>query len=380
MRISIKTLIVAFTYLLFLIPADAQPKLVQGRNVWSAQQANTWYAKQGWLIGANYLPWNAINELEMWQAETFDTATIAKEFKWAASIGMNTMRVFLHDLAYKQDPEGFVKRIETFLAIAKRYNIRPLLVLFDSCWDPFPHTGKQHEPAPFLHNSGWVQSPGADALKDTTQYPRLQQYVVGIVTHFAKDPRVLGWDVWNEPDNTNNSSYNRFEPYEKVDLVRALLQKVFVWVRSANSSQPTTAAVWAGDWSSDDKLKPIEKLMLEQSDIISFHNYEKAEEFERRIKWLQRYNKPIICTEYMSRGNGSTFQGSLPVAKKYNVAAINWGFVSGKSQTIFPWDSWSKKYTSEPDPWFHDIFRKDGTPYKQEEVDLIKELTKVRAN
>jgi hypothetical protein len=372
-----KSLIAVFTYLLLLNSANAQQKsLGQARTVWSVQQANSWYAKQGWLVGANYLPYNAINELEMWQPETFDTATIAKEFKWAASIGMNTMRVFLHDLAYKQDPTGFITRIEIFLNIAKRYNIRPLLVLFDSCWDPFPHTGKQHEPAPFLHNSGWAQSPGADALKDTTQYPRLQKYVTDIVTHFAKDQRVLGWDVWNEPDNTNNSSYNRFEPYEKIELVQALLQKVFVWARSANSSQPLTAAVWIGDWSSDDKLRPIEKLMLEQSDIISFHNYDKAEEFEKRIQWLQRYKKPIICTEYMSRGNGSTFQGSLPVAKKYNVAAINWGFVSGKSQTIFPWDSWSKKYTSEPDLWFHDIFRKDGTPYKQEEVDLIKGLTK----
>ncbi|MBC7511272.1 MAG: cellulase family glycosylhydrolase, partial [Ferruginibacter sp.] len=308
--------------------------------------------------------------------ETFDTATIAREFKWAASIGMNTMRIFLHDLAYKQDPKGFIKRIETFLNIAKRFKIKPLLVLFDSCWDPFPHTGKQHEPAPFLHNSGWVQSPGADALKDTTQYPRLKKYVTDIISHFAKDQRVLGWDVWNEPDNTNGSSYNRFEPYNKVELVQALLQKVFVWARSANSSQPLTAGVWLGDWSSDEKLKPIDKLMLDQSDIISFHNYDSGEEFEKRIKWLQRYNKPILCTEYMSRGNGSTFQGSLTVAKKYNVAAINWGFVSGKSQTIFPWDSWSKKYTGEPDLWFHDIFRKDGSPYKQEEVDLIKELTK----
>ncbi|MBA4139352.1 MAG: cellulase family glycosylhydrolase [Segetibacter sp.] len=377
MKKMYKTLIAAFTFLLFFDAVDAQQKSIgQGRGVWSAQQANTWYAKQGWLVGANYLPWNAINELEMWQAETFDTATIAKEFKWAASIGMNTMRIFLHDLAYKQDSKGFINRIETFLKIAKRYNIKPLLVLFDSCWDPFPHTGKQHEPAPFLHNSGWVQSPGADALKDTTQYPRLRKYVTDIISHFAKDQRVLGWDVWNEPDNTNNSSYNRFEPYNKIELVQALLQKVFVWARSANSSQPITAAVWVGDWSSDDSLRPIEKVMLEQSDIISFHNYDKGEEFEKRIKWLQRYNRPIICTEYMSRGNGSTFQGSLPVAKKYNVAAINWGFVSGKSQTIFPWDSWSKKYTSEPDLWFHDIFRRDGSPYKQEEVDLIKELTK----
>ncbi len=376
-----KTLIAVFTFLLFFDAVDAQQKsLLQGRAVWSSQQADAWYARQGWLVGANYLPWNAINELEMWQAETFDTATIAKEFKWAASIGMNTMRIFLHDLAYKEDPKGFINRIEIFLKIAKRYNIKPLLVLFDSCWDPFPHTGKQHEPAPFLHNSGWVQSPGADALKDTTQYPRLRKYVTDIISHFAKDQRVLGWDVWNEPDNTNNSSYNRFEPYNKIELVQALLQQVFVWARAANSSQPITAAVWVGDWSSDDKLRPIEKLMLEQSDIISFHNYDKGEEFEKRIIWLQRYKRPIICTEYMSRGNGSTFQGSLPVAKKYNVAAINWGFVNGKSQTIFPWDSWSKKYTGEPDLWFHDIFSKDGSPYKQEEVDLIKELTKVRAN
>jgi hypothetical protein len=377
MKKMYKTLIAVFTFLLFLNAVEAQQKNIgKGRAVWSAQQANAWYAKQGWLVGANYLPWNAINELEMWQAETFDTATIAKEFKWAASIGMNTMRIFLHDLAYKQDPKGFINCIEIFLKIAKRYNIKPLLVLFDSCWDPFPHTGKQHEPAPFLHNSGWVQSPGADALKDTTQYPRLRKYVTDIISHFAKDQRVLGWDVWNEPDNTNNSSYNRFEPYNKIELVQALLQQVFVWARAANSSQPITAAVWVGDWSSDDKLRPIEKLMLEQSDIISFHNYDKGEEFEKRIIWLQRYKRPIICTEYMSRGNGSTFQGSLPVAKKYNVAAINWGFVNGKSQTIFPWDSWSKKYTSEPDLWFHDIFRTDGTPYKLEEVDLIRELTK----
>jgi hypothetical protein len=344
--------------------------------IWSKEKANAWYDQQPWLVGANFLPSTAINELEMWQAETFDTATIAKELKWAASIGMNTMRVFLHDLVYKQDPEGFKKRIDIFLRIAARYKIKPLLVLFDSCWDPFPHLGKQHEPAPFLHNSGWVQSPGADALKDPTQYPRLKKYVTGIVSHFKNDKRVLGWDVWNEPDNTNNSSYGRFEPYNKVELVHDLLEKVFVWTRSAAPSQPITAGIWAGNWSVEDSLKPIEKLMIEQSDVISFHNYDKAEEFEKRIQWLQRYGRPLLCTEYMSRGNGSTFEGSLPVAKKYRVAAINWGLVSGKSQTIFPWDSWKIKYTAEPDLWFHDIFRKDGTPYKQEEVDLIKQLTR----
>ncbi len=361
-------------FILLLLQTHAQNNNSK-REVWTKEQAMEWYRQQPWLAGANFLPSTAINELEMWQAETFDTITIARELKWAAAIGMNTMRIFLHDLAWLQNPAGFKKRMEIFLRIASRYHIRPLFVLFDSCWDPFPHIGKQHEPAPFLHNSGWVQSPGADALKDSTQYPRLKKYVSDIVSHFNKDKRVLGWDVWNEPDNTNNSSYGRFEPYNKVELVHNLLKKVFVWARSANPSQPITAGIWAGNWSSHDSLRAIEKLMIEESDIVSFHNYDKGEDFEQRIKWLQRYERPIICTEYMSRGNGSTFEGSLPVAKKYNVGAFNWGLVNGKSQTIYPWDSWQKKYTAEPGLWFHDVFRADGSPYKQTEVDFIKEVT-----
>jgi len=361
--------------LLLLIVHSLSAQKTVGREVWTKEKANEWYGKQPWLVGANFLPSTAINQMEMWQAETFDTATISRELKWAASIGMNTMRVFLHDQVHRDNSQGFKKRIEIFLRIANRYNIKPLFVLFDSCWDPFPHPGKQHEPAPFLHNSGWVQGPGADALKDTTQYPRLKKYVVDIVTSFSKDTRILGWDVWNEPDNTNNSSYGRFEPYNKLELVHNLLKKVFVWTRLANPSQPITSGVWAGNWASDDSLRPIEKTMIEQSDIISFHNYDSGSEFEKRVKWLQRYDRPIICTEYMSRGNGSTFEGSMPVAKKYKVGAINWGLVSGKSQTIFPWDSWQKKYTAEPELWFHDIFRADGTAYKKSETDFIRELT-----
>ena len=361
--------------LVLLIVHSVSAQKTPGREVWTKEKSNEWYSKQPWLVGANFLPSTAINQMEMWQAETFDTATISRELKWAASIGMNTMRVFLHDQLHRDNPQGFKKRIEIFLRIANRYNIKPLFVLFDSCWDPFPHPGKQHEPAPFLHNSGWVQGPGADALKDTTQYPRLKKYVVDIVTSFSKDTRILGWDVWNEPDNTNNSSYGRFEPYNKVELVHNLLKKVFVWTRLANPSQPITSGVWAGNWASDDSLRPIEKTMIEQSDIISFHNYDSGSEFEKRVKWLQRYDRPIICTEYMSRGNGSTFEGSMPVAKKYKVGAINWGLVSGKSQTIFPWDSWQKKYTAEPELWFHDIFRADGTAYKKSETDFIRELT-----
>ena len=340
---------------------------------WTEKSATDWYAGQPWLVGSNYIPASAINELEMWQADTFDTKRIDMELGWAESIGLNTMRVFLHDLPWEQDPKGFKKRVEIFLQIADKHHIKPLFVLFDSCWDPNPHLGKQHDPRPGIHNSGWVQSPGAKALEDSSQYPRLEAYVKGVVGAFAKDRRILGWDVWNEPDNTNQGSYGELEPKNKVALVLALLPKVFDWARETHPTQPLTSGVWKGGWSSAEKLDPMEKIQIAMSDVISFHSYDKPEEFEKRIAWLQPYNRPILCTEYMARGNGSTFQGALPIARKYHVAAINWGLVAGKTQTYLPWDSWKQPYTDrEPAEWFHEIFRTDGTPYRQDEVDFIR--------
>lgn len=344
--------------------------------VWSSKQANAWYAKQPWLVGANFIPSTAINQLEMWQEASFDASTIDKELSLAASIGMNTMRVYLHDLLWDQDSTGFTKRIDAFLSICQKHKIKPMFVLFDSCWDPFPKLGTQRAPTPFVHNSGWLQSPGYDALKDPAQHARLERYVKGVISAFRTDKRILAWDVWNEPDNTNNSSYGKRELPNKVNYVLPLLKKAFSWSRSANPTQPLTSGLWQGDWSSLAKMREIDRLQLEESDIITFHNYDSGEEFEKRIKWLLPYKKPILCTEYMARGNNSTFQGSMPIAKKYNVAVYNWGLVDGKTQTKYAWDSWDKKYTGEPPIWFHEIFLKDGTPYKSEETDLIKKLTR----
>jgi hypothetical protein len=345
-------------------------------NRWTEKEAADWYAKQPWLVGSNYIPANAINELEMWQADTFDPKRIDLELGWAEAIGLNTMRVFLHDLPWQQDAAGFQKRIDTFLQIAAKHHIKPLFVLFDSCWDPEPHLGKQHAPKPGVHNSGWVQSPGAKALQDPSQYPRLEAYVKGVVGAFAKDDRILGWDVWNEPDNGNGGSYKDLEPKNKNQLVVALLPKAFAWARAAHPMQPLTSGVWKDDWSVREKLGPGAKIQIETSDVISFHSYDKPEVFEKRILSLQQYHRPLICTEYMARGNGSTFQGSLPIAKKYNVGAVNWGLVAGKTQTYLPWDSWEHPYTDrEPSVWFHEIFRTDGKPYSAEETELIKQLT-----
>jgi hypothetical protein len=343
---------------------------------WSPEKANAWYAAQPWLVGANYVPSDAINQLEMFQAETFNPALNDKELGLAESAGMNTARVFLQDQLWSQDPEGFRKRLDTFLGIAAKHHIRPIFVLFDSCWDPYPKLGPQHPPTPGVHNSGWVQSPGARGIGDPAYQPKLEAYVKGVVGAFASDDRILAWDVWNEPDNGNDGSYADREVAHKAELVTQLLPKAFAWARSVHPTQPLTSGVWQGDWSHPDKESPMTKVQLAESDIITFHNYGWPESFEEKVVELKAYHRPVICTEYMARGAGSTFDGTLPVAKKYNVGVINWGLVAGKTQTYLPWDSWQKPYVlSQPTVWFHEVFRQDDTPYRPREVELLRQYT-----
>lgn len=343
---------------------------------WAGQRANAWYAQQPWLVGSNYVPKSAINQLEMWQEETFDPTEIDKELGWAEAMGMNTMRVFLHDLLWQQDAAGFRKRLDRFLTIAQRHHIRPILVLFDSCWDPLPHLGPQHPPIPGVHNSGWVQSPGAAALGDSKHYPRLKAYVQGVVGAFAKDERVLAWDVWNEPGSDNAWIYPN-ELKEKKTYVIALLPQVFEWAREVNPIQPLTSGVCCVETSPDGaNLGELEQIQLRASDVVTFHNYSWPEYFKRQVAWLKKYNRPVICTEYMARSVGSTFDTVLPIAKEERVGAINWGFVAGKTQTNLPWESWQHPYIHDQPPvWFHEVLRPDGTPYRQAEVDLIRQLT-----
>lgn len=359
-----------------LLVATSLTAAAKSPEPWTEQQANDWYAHQPWLVGSDYLPYNAINQLEMWQAATFDPQRIDLELGWAEGVGMNTMRVFLHDLPWQQDPDGFRQRIDTFLAICAKHHIRPIFVFFDSVWDPDPKLGPQHPPIPGVHNSGWVQSPGRAALSDPAQVPRLEAYVKGVVGAFASDPRVLAWDVWNEPDNGNDPSYLAGELTNKQALVEKLLPQVFDWIRSQHPIQPLTSGLWQGDWTSLKTLTPIQRIQVEKSDVLSFHNYGWPEDFEQHVLLLENYHRPIFCTEYMARGHGSTFDTILPIAEKFRVAAINWGFVQGKSQTWLPWDSWTRPYVLEqPAVWHHDIFYPDGKPYRQREIDIIRALT-----
>jgi len=341
---------------------------------WTAKQANEWYDRQPWLVGANYVPSDAINELEMFQDATFNASLNDKELGLAEGVGMNTVRVFLQDQWWLNEPAGARRRLDEFLTIAAKHHIRPILVLFDSCWETNPHLGPQHPPIPGVHNSGWVQSPGKVRLLDPQMEPQLKAYVVGVVGAFANDDRVLAWDVWNEPDNQGSDV--AADVKAKVQRVNELLPRAFTWARSANPRQPLTSGVWMGNWSDPHKESATTKIQLAESDVISFHNYDWPEGFEARIAELRPLGRPLICTEYMARGNGSTFDTILPIAKRERVAAINWGLVAGKTQTYLPWDSWKRPYVSDsPTIWFHEVFRSDDTPYRQREVDLLRELT-----
>ncbi len=369
-------------FLLFVVVVwSAFPgQRAMARERWTEQEAAAWQERSPWLVGSNYAPAYAINQLEMWQAETFDLAAIDREMALAESLGFNSMRVFLHHLLWEQDREGFLKRLDLFLAVADKHHVGTMLVLFDSVWDPNPQLGKQRAPKQGLHNSGWVQSPGAKDLMDRDRHALLQDYVRGVVGRFKDDPRVQVWDLWNEPDNLNGNSYGegnlKQEPAGKQEMVRELIEQEFVWAREAGAMQPLTSGVWIHDRIVDPaKLNPVEVVQLAQSDVISFHSYGKPDEMADWVKHLRRYHRPLVCTEYMARPAGSTFDPELGYLKQERIGAYNWGFVAGKSNTIYPWDSWQAPYAAEPPVWFHDIFRADGKPYRVEEVEYIRKIT-----
>ncbi len=364
---------VRFLLLLALSSAVGFAADVAGR--WTEERANAWYAATPWPAGANYAPRSAINQLEMWQADTFDPKTIDQELGWAAGLGLNAMRVFLHDILWTQDSAGLLRRMDEFLAIADRHKIKTLFVFFDGVWDPHPYAGKQRPPRPHIHNSGWVQSPGRVILGDPTKHAALKPYVQGVLRRFKDDRRVLAWDLFNEPDNKNVDAYGSIELPDKAAAALVLLEKTFAWAREVNPSQPLTAGIWL-DFQGWKKNPPIYQYMLAQSDIITFHNYGKPDDMAREVAELKAtYQRPILCTEYMARGIGSTFDPILGDLRRANIGAFHWGLVDGKSQTIYPWDTWKKIYTAEPPLWHHDVFRADGTVYRSTEAEYIRRIT-----
>lgn len=372
---------------------------VAGR--WSARKANDWYAKQPWLVGCNYYPATAINQIDMWQASTFDPKTIDKELGWAESIGMNTLRVYLHDLVWADDEKGFYDRMDQFLAICGKHGIRPFFVFFDDCHYPAPKLGPQPLPVKRWHNSGWRNCPARDvalrfaAGKATTEeVARLKGYVQNTMRRFKDDDRVLLWELYNEPGRGKSEDGNMAGAGRSKSSIgeksNKLVHTSWVWAREVNPSQPISSCTAGSVGQMNIAINRA------NSDVHSIHSYGPPAKLERLILEYKKDGRPVIVTEWLNRGGGSTVQACLPVLKKHKVGAVNWGFVSGKSGTIWPWSSRrgpdgkplslnAKRARGEvvkpgepfPEPklWFHDLFRIDGTPFDQEEIDVFRKLT-----
>ncbi len=346
---------------ILLLPALGALATAQDNPRWPAEKAAQWYAGQPWLVGCDFIPSTAINQLEMWQGDTYDAQTIDRELGYAEGLGFNIVRVYLHLLVWEADADAFFERMDHFLEIADRHHIATMFVFFDDCWNPDPQPGKQPEPKPGLHNSGWVQCPGAAGVTDITRFPAYEKYVRETLTRFKDDPRIILWDLYNEPGNSGH-----------LEKSLPLLKKVFEWAQAVRPSQPISAGVW----NNSRDFARLNAFQLNNSDVITFHNYDDVASMKAAIDSLRSYGRPLICTEYMRRPV-SNFQSHLPLLHQEKVGAINWGLVNGKTQTIYPWETWQKPYEKEPEIWFHDIFEKDGTPYKPAETALIRSLSGV---
>jgi hypothetical protein len=343
---------------------------------WTLQAVADWQQRVGWLVGCNYAPAYAANQIEFWSGDMFDAVAITRELADAAGLGFNALRVYLHDLAFAADPEGMLDRMGRFLELAASHGLGIVPVVFDSVWDPAPQAGRQREPEPGVHYSGWVQSPGVEAIRDPARFRSLEGYVRALFARFGRDERILLWDLWNEPDNANALSYGpRDLGSRKGEMVRPLLDLVFAWARAMDPAQPLTSALWSGAWD-EGSLTPLQRLQLERSDVVTFHCYEDAAAMRGRIAELRGLGRPMLCTEFMARPMRSTFADVLPLLAREAVGAFSWGLHRGRTQTHLAWSTWQAPCLDEPGEWFHDILWPDGRPYRQDEVDLIRQIAR----
>jgi hypothetical protein len=343
---------------------------------WSFERAAEWRRRTGWLVGCNYTPAYASNQIECWSRELFDPAAIARELGDAQRLGFNALRVYLHHLAFACDPDGMLERVERFLDLAGSRGLGVAPVILDSVWHPLPQVGRQPEPRMGVHNSRWVQSPGVAVLRDPARFASLEGYVRALVERLGRDQRVLFWDLWNEPDNANPQAYGALDlGADKGRIVRPLLEQVFAWARAAAPMQPLTSGLWAGAWD-EVSLTPLQRVQVERSDIVTFHCYDDAASMAGRIAGLRRFGRPLVCTEYMARPRGSTFAAILPLLAREGVGAISWGLHRGRTQTHLAWETWDAPCLDEPEVWFHDILWPDGRPYRAPETELIRLLVR----
>ena len=340
---------------------------------WSEARPTPGTRKQPWLVGSNYTPATAINELEMWQADTFDPKTIDKELGWAEGLGMTTMRVFLHDLAWQQDAAGFRERIDRFLDIAAKHHIKPLFVLFDSCWDPNPAAGpaaRADSLASTIPAGCRVPAPRRCRIRTQVSAARsLRQGRRRRVRQGSARAR-LG-RLERARQHQRRAATAQQEPKNKVELVLALLPQVFaVGARGGRRAAADVRRL-------EGRLVVRRQAVADGADSARTVGRHLVPQLRQRrgIREADPVAAALPSADPLHRVHGARqrqhVRGIAARSRRSTTSRRSTGASSpGKTQTYLPWDSWQKPYVDrEPAVWFHEIFKQDGTPYKQEEVD-----------
>lgn len=363
-----QSLLYAAAALLLTLTAATACQTKPGER-WSVEKAQAWYAAQPWPVGCVYMPSYGGTPVEIWGKEYFNPEVVDRELGLAEGLGFNAIRIFLCDIVWQDDPDGFMERLEETVRLADKHGLRILMTFFTNGGTiKNPYLGPQPQPVPGVHNSVWMASPGRDVVNDPSRWPVIERYLKTVLKRYKNDPRILAWCLYNEPENTKGFNTLPF------------IEAVYRWAREVNPSQPLTSPMWAMPDSKNYYVKDISEFVCSHSDIISFHSYQPLESCSRFVDYALSFGRPVLCSEWMARSRGSDYFSILPLFKEKKIGCFSYGLVNGKQQCHYPWNPTAEDgqpipFTEEPEVWFHDLYRPDLTPYSEAEAAFIRKMT-----
>ena len=354
---------------------------------WSSEKAWEWYNSKPWIRGCNFMGSDCANRIDQWQEYGFEEklVTAEREFALMESIGYNSIRVIIEYEVWEKQHDGFMDRLDRYMDAAWRHGISTMIVLSNECsvrgpefvpatfgeqfWEPGYHGGKDFKV--------WYQH-GNDnrynILDNPEVAPKYYDMVRELMTKYKNDERVIVWNLMNEPGNGRGT---KSLPH---------LKKFFEIGWEIDPIQPLCADVWRG-MKNGRPTTEMECFALDNSDVISYHSYSTYYNNVLIIKQLEKYNRPIFNTEWLSRVNGNTIQAMLPLFLLKKIGCYQWGFVAGKYQTYEPSQGVWRKYEEKGydavkhidfTKWQHDLYRPGGRfPYDPAEIEIIKELCRL---
>jgi hypothetical protein len=336
---------------------------------WDERRAFQYMQRFGEVKGCNYVPSDGSSILHSPNKEL-----IRREIGWARNVvGLNSVRVWVDLADYQINEEQVLTNFESFLGTCDANQIKVLPVLsLQSFLDPEYDSKAAGASGPLLdfhpsvHGGGWRYSnrlgwpccepegniPSKTMAAWVKTKPAAEHFIRSLLSRYAKDDRVLLWDLYNEAPKA----------------ARPLVETIFQWAREVNPSQPLSVC-WQGH---------------DLSDVITFHTYARPGfetanrnspgwDFLTELDWARAWGRPMLCTEWLARPFGNTIEAILPFYERYHIGWYVWGLCAvGPAQYQFPWD-WPMG-SPPPEKWFHCLLYPDGTPYSAEEILMIRDF------